>query len=131
MPQLIVMSRRGAARQVALQSVRTTLGRDDANLLVINSHRASRHHAVLIQQGGQVWVRDLDSSNGTWVNDERIACCRLEHGDTVGIGDCQLRFLNRAAADHSATVTLSLASAHGVLAAMQSAPRAGALAAWR
>ncbi|RYF71298.1 MAG: FHA domain-containing protein, partial [Comamonadaceae bacterium] len=96
MPRLIVMSRRGATRQVTLRTARTTLGRDDSNLLVIDCERASRRHAVLIKEGGHVWVRDLDSSNGTFVNEERVSCCQLEHGDVVEVGDFKLRFLERA-----------------------------------
>ncbi|MET0542505.1 MAG: FHA domain-containing protein [Variovorax sp.] len=108
MPRLIVMSKRGTNRQISLSEARTTLGRDEANSLVIDSHRASRRHAVLIKQGLQVWVRDLDSSNGTWVNEERVACCRLEHGDIVEIGEYRLRFLDGPAANDSATMTLDL-----------------------
>ena len=123
MPRLIVMSKRGTTRQVSLSEARTTLGRDDANSLVIDSHRASRRHAVLIKQGLQVWVRDLDSSNGTFVNEERVTCCRLEHGDVVEVGDFRLRFLDRVATPDRATMTLDLVSAYGGLAPQRSHPR--------
>ncbi|RZL88176.1 MAG: FHA domain-containing protein [Variovorax sp.] len=123
MPRLIIMSKRGATRQVMLSAARTTLGRDAGNTVVIESERASRRHAVVIRDGAQVWVRDLDSSNGTFVNEERVTCCRLEHGDVVEVGDFRLRFLDRVATPDRATMTLDLVSAYGGLAPQRSHPR--------
>lgn len=117
MPRMIVMSDRGLIKQVSLRNGKTTMGRDADNVVVIDSNRVSRRHAVLIKEGSSVWLRDLDSSNGTFVNDERVACCRLEHGDTVVIGDYKLRFLESADARESATMTLDLTSMHSALAA--------------
>jgi pSer/pThr/pTyr-binding forkhead associated (FHA) protein len=123
MPRLIVMSKRGATRQVMLSAARTTLGRDTGNTVVIDSVRASRRHAMVIRDGTNVWVRDLDSSNGTFVNEERVTCCRLEHGDVVEIGDLRLRFLDRVVTRDLATMTLDLVSAYGSLAPQRSNPR--------
>ena len=132
MPRLIVMSPRSATRQVSLLAARTTVGRDNANALVIDSTRVSRRHAELIKDGLNVWVRDLGSSNGTFVNDERIECARLQHGDVVVIGDCKLRFLARAAAKDFATVALDLASVMGDANGLRRpTARPGALAGWR
>ncbi|MFM9428409.1 pSer/pThr/pTyr-binding forkhead associated (FHA) protein [Variovorax sp. GrIS 2.14] len=122
MPRMIVMSDRGLIKQVSLRAGKTTLGRDADNVVVIDSNRVSRRHAVLIKEGSSVWVRDLGSSNGTFVNDERVVCCRLEHGDTVVIGDYRLRFLEPVGARESATVTLDLASMHSALASRRHDP---------
>lgn len=115
MPRMIVMSDRGLIKQVSLRTGKTGLGRDLDNAVVIDSNRVSRRHAVLIKEGSSVWVRDLDSSNGTFVNDERVVFCRLEHGDTVVIGDYKLRYLEPIGARESATLTLDLASMHSAL----------------
>lgn len=122
MPRMIVMSDRGLIKQVSLRAGKTTMGRDTDNVVVIDSSRVSRRHAVLIKEGSSVWLRDLDSSNGTFVNDERVVCCRLEHGDTVVIGDYKLRFLEAIDARVSATMTLDLASMHGALASPRRSP---------
>ncbi|QNK72609.1 FHA domain-containing protein [Variovorax sp. PAMC28562] len=122
MPRMIVMSDRGLIKQVSLRAGKTTLGRDADNVVVIDSNRVSRRHAVLIKEGSSVSVRDLGSSNGTFVNDERVVCCRLEHGDTVVIGDYRLRFLEPVGARESATVTLDLASMHSSLASRRHDP---------
>ena len=125
MPRLIVMSKRGATRQVMLSAARTTLGRDTVNTVVIDCVRASRRHAVVIRDGAHVWVRDLDSSNGTFVNEERVTCCRLEHGDVVEVGDFRVRFLDRVATRDLATQTLELGlvSAYGGFAPQRGNPR--------
>lgn len=122
MPRRIVMSDRGVIKQVSLRADKTTLGRDANNVVVVESNRVSRSHAVLIKKGAAVWVRDLDSSNGTFVNDKRVVCCRLEHGDTVVIGDYKLRFLDDIAANESVTMTLGLASMHSALASRRYSP---------
>lgn len=122
MPRMIVMSDRGLIKQVSLRAGKTTLGRDADNVVVIDSNRVSRRHAVLIKEGSSVWVRDLDSSNGTFVNDERVICCRLEHGDTVLIGDYKLRFLEPVGSRESATMTLDLASMHSSLGSRRHHP---------
>ncbi|RZL44752.1 MAG: FHA domain-containing protein [Variovorax sp.] len=125
MPRLIVMSKRGATRQVMLSAARTTLGRDSANTVVIDSVRASRRHAVVVRDGTHVWVRDLNSSNGTFVNEERVNCCRLEHGDVLEVGDFRVRFLDRVATRDLATQTLelNLVSAYGGFASQRSQSR--------
>jgi len=53
----------------------------------------SRFHATLTVESGAVWIRDLDSSNGTFVNGHRITSRALSNGDSILIGDCQMRFL--------------------------------------
>ncbi|MEJ8859565.1 FHA domain-containing protein [Variovorax robiniae] len=132
MPRLIVMSPRGATRQVPLDSPQTTLGRDSANRLVIESQRASRRHAVLVKDSGGVWLHDLGSSNGTFVNEQRVTCHRLQHGDVVVLGDCKLRFLNNAPAANASTLALRLVSLMGDLPAARHPPtRPGAAMARR
>ncbi len=54
---------------------------------------ASAHHARIESSREGVWIVDLDSTNGTWVNDERMNGRRkLQEGDVVRIGRTELRF---------------------------------------
>ncbi len=56
---------------------------DDSDLQLLDDH-VSRRHARLEVQHGVVWLRDLGSSNGSFVNGERIrGACRLFHGDEI------------------------------------------------
>ncbi len=65
-----------------------TVGRSLRADIVLNDEAASREHARLRPEGITVVIEDLDSSNGTWVNGERIEIAtRLEEGDVVQIGD--------------------------------------------
>ena len=93
MPKLIVMTHPGRTKLVPLAAAATKIGRAGSNDVVIDSDRVSRFHATLTVESGAVWIRDLDSSNGTFVNGHRITSRALSNGDNILIGDCQMRFL--------------------------------------
>lgn len=74
----------------------TTLGRDVNNSVVIDDPFASAEHAILTFRGRGWYVEDLESTNGTYVNGNRIeAVAPLTFGDEVQIGQVRLR-LERA-----------------------------------
>jgi adenylate cyclase len=57
----------------------------------------SRHHCMIVQRDGKVFVRDLCSRNGTFVNDQRVADeVELRHGDQILIGSVLLAVCLRA-----------------------------------
>jgi hypothetical protein len=65
-----------------------TLGRDITNDIVINDPEVSRHHCRLTQGGGGYTIEDLGSTNGTFINGQRLTGARpLSHGDMVGLGE--------------------------------------------
>ena len=64
-----------------------SVGRGSDNDLVLGSKQISRNHAQLSVLNGQLYVTDLESSNGTFINDERIAANKSKHlavEDTLG-----------------------------------------------
>jgi pSer/pThr/pTyr-binding forkhead associated (FHA) protein len=63
-----------------------TLGRDKSNKLVLCSREVSRFHAVVRWQQDEYVLEDLDSSNGTFVNEDYIERHALRNGDTIYIG---------------------------------------------
>jgi hypothetical protein len=65
-----------------------TLGRDITNDIVINDPEVSRHHCRLTQGPGGYTMEDLGSTNGTFINGQRLTGARpLVHGDMVGLGE--------------------------------------------
>jgi predicted component of type VI protein secretion system len=65
-----------------------TLGRDITNDIVINDPEVSRHHTRLTRGGGGYTLEDLGSTNGTFVNGQRLMGARpLSGGDQVGLGE--------------------------------------------
>ena len=70
------------------------VGRGDDNDLRINEGHVSRHHALLEVVNKTVWIRDLGSSNGTFVNGERlVGAWRLFHGDEVTFDECRYQLI--------------------------------------
>jgi hypothetical protein len=71
-----------------------TLGRTDANDLVLPDAKVSRRHAVIHPQGrGELWLADLGSRNGTFLNGKRINTAKpLRHNDLIEIGPYHLAF---------------------------------------
>ena len=62
------------------------LGRSTANDLVVSDDRASGRHAAISWDGPQPKLRDLGSTNGTWVNERRVGETGLDDGDRVRLG---------------------------------------------
>jgi len=71
---------------------RTTIGRDRDNDLPLAMRSVSRHHAVLIPAFRTAFVQDLKSTNGVLVNQRRVRCARLVHGDVITCGEAQFRY---------------------------------------
>ena len=65
-----------------------TLGRDITNDIVINDPEVSRHHLRMTRGAGGFTIEDLGSTNGTFVNGQRLTGARpLRPGDMVGLGE--------------------------------------------
>ena len=76
-----------------LNSAPVTIGRGGQNDLVLDGDEfASSRHARIEVRGDGVWVQDLDSTNGTYVNGSRVAGAqRLDAGDVLRVGETDLR----------------------------------------
>ena len=80
-------------RKYNLDSNTIDLGRDLANHIVVYSDSASRRHAQLTLMEGLRMITDLQSTNGTYVNDLPVASHYLKNGDQLRIGDCIYKYL--------------------------------------
>jgi pSer/pThr/pTyr-binding forkhead associated (FHA) protein len=73
-------------------SVPFTIGREEGNLLRLNDERVSRFHAKVQQDGGDLILTDLESTNGTRVNGHVVQIRRLRIGDRLTLGRSLLLF---------------------------------------
>lgn len=86
MIQLVVTQPGRNPHTVLIDGV-TNVGRGPGNDLMLMDPMISWNHAVLWVEGDQLWVRDLGSTNGTWVHDRRVtAATALQPGDRLRFG---------------------------------------------
>jgi hypothetical protein len=85
-----------------------TIGRDSTNGVAINDAEISRKHARLMFQGGKYVLEDLGSTNGTFVNGQRLAGpVVLKPGDVVSLGEQIVLMYDAISGDAGATVAVS------------------------
>jgi len=84
----------------------TTIGRDEANQVIVGDAFVSRFHAQIDRDGNTFTLRDLATSNGTFVNGQRIELHQLRDGDEVRIGTAILRYEAAGAAYDSGEIAL-------------------------
>ncbi|WP_225781077.1 FHA domain-containing protein [Xenophilus sp. Marseille-Q4582] len=97
MNQLIVTGRHRERQTIALNRARMTIGRAQGSDLLLDTPLASRLHALLSVREDGVYVSDLDSSNGTYLNGRKIDRAQLRHRDVIRVGDCDIRYVEHQA----------------------------------
>jgi two-component system, cell cycle response regulator len=83
-------------RRYVLNDSVMTIGRGASNHIVVSSDAVSRQHAQLERRGADFVVSDLNSTNGTFINNERKrpSSSRLNRGDQLRVGDTVFKFLS-------------------------------------
>lgn len=92
-----------AGQKYELDCERITIGRSTTNSIVLDDVAVSGNHCILQRDGNAWFLRDLNSTNGTYVNDTRITTARLVSGDTIGIGEIKLLFAEQPEANINAS----------------------------
>ena len=90
MAKLVVLTQSMAGRSVDLGE-RTTIGRVEDNAFQIAEPSVSSRHCEILLQGGEVLVKDLNSTNGTFINGEKITERVLKPGQTLRLGNIELK----------------------------------------
>lgn len=73
---------------------KNTIGRDEKNTISINDKYLSKFHARILQDEDMYFLEDLNSANGTYLNDERIVdAIELKSGDVIRLGSVQFLFV--------------------------------------
>lgn len=70
----------------------TTAGRSPESDVFLDDVTVSRKHAEIVRRGGEFFIRDVGSLNGTYVNRERVEETKLAGGDEIQIGKFKLSF---------------------------------------
>ena len=91
MAKLVILSQGMTGRSHELKSDKTTIGRVDDNSFPIAEASVSSHHCEVLLRGADVVVHDLNSTNGTFINGEKITESVLKPGQTLRLGQIELR----------------------------------------
>ncbi len=104
MAKMIVSIDGVVIKEVQLTKDRTTLGRRPYNDIVIDNLAISGEHAVLQVSGSEVYLEDLNSTNGTYVNGKAAKKLLLRNGDMIEVGKYKIKFISESV-DDAATRT--------------------------
>jgi Nif-specific regulatory protein len=92
-PRLTAIAGRLKGSVFTIEDLPVVIGRETAATLCIADASVSRRHSQIEKDDGQFVILDLDSLNGTFINDVPVKRRKLQHGDRVRIGDSQFLFL--------------------------------------
>ncbi len=122
MGKLVVSLEGVVIKEVQITKDKTTLGRRPYNDIVIDNLAVSGEHAVLQMVGSDVFIEDLNSTNGTYINGKAIKKQLLTHNDTVEIGKYKIKFMVEEGTDYERTMILKPGAMPAPAAAPQPAP---------
>ena len=91
MPKLVVLSEGLTGRTYELKVEKTTIGRLEDNAFQIPEQSVSSHHCEVLLRGSDVVIKDLDSTNGTFINGEKISERPLKPGQILRLGQVEIR----------------------------------------
>src|SRR5882762_1025786 len=91
MPRLVLLSEGLTGRSYDLKTDKTTVGRVPDNAFEISEASVSSHHCEIMLRGNDVVVKDLGSTNGTFINGEKIDEGVLKPGQILRVGMIEMR----------------------------------------
>jgi pSer/pThr/pTyr-binding forkhead associated (FHA) protein len=98
MAKLVIQNQGMTGRACELHTDRTTIGRVEDNTFQIADPSVSSHHCEVHLRGAEVFIRDLNSTNGTFINDARITESVLKPGQSLRLGQIELKLEAEGAA---------------------------------
>jgi len=111
MAKLIIKFNDVVIDQIVLKQGDMNIGRRPGSDVLLDNLAVSGNHASIFTIGEDSFIQDLNSTNGTFVNNKKIGKHHLENGDVVSIGNHTLSYINenatRSAPDLAKTVIIS------------------------
>ena len=92
MAKIVISRSDQSVQEVELLPGRMALGRHPYNDIVIDNPAVSSEHAAFEVKPTEVLIEDLDSTNGTFVNGQRVSRRVLKDGDNIVVGRCRIAF---------------------------------------
>ncbi len=121
--QLVMHSGPTPGKTFPLEGDVITIGREAGNTIVINDAEVSRKHTQLVFQGGKFIITDIGSTNGTFVNGQRVTGQHvLQAGEIISLGE-QINLLYEAVMVVDPNATVISTSARGAADPIPSAPK--------
>ena len=127
MAKLVVLSVGMTGRTQELKADKTTIGRVEDNTFQIAEPSVSSHHCEVLLREKDVVVRDLNSTNGTFINGEKVTESVIKPGQILRLGQIELRLeTDTPAAPAKKHLDQTLVMQRGVsLNELEQGPRAG------
>ena len=97
MPKLLLKFSGMVLKDIPLDKPQMTIGRKMDNDIVIDNLAVSGHHARVVEENGTYFIEDTGSTNGTFLNDAKIAKQRMQSGDQIRVGKHMLVFEDETA----------------------------------
>ena len=111
MGKLVVSLDGVVIKEVQITKEKTTLGRRPYNDIVIDNLAVSGEHAVLQMVGNDVFIEDLNSTNGTYINGKAVKKQLLAGNDTIEVGKYKIKFVVDEGTDYEKTMIMKPGSA--------------------
>jgi pSer/pThr/pTyr-binding forkhead associated (FHA) protein len=86
MARVLLKYKEAVVKEVIINKEVTTIGRKTDNDIVIDNQAVSGHHAQIRMEGDSLFIEDLSSLNGTYLNSQRVSKAELYNGDIVLLG---------------------------------------------
>ena len=133
MARLILTFNKQVIKEFPFLKGSITLGRLDDNTIIVDNLAVSGYHARIDKTGDDFILTDLQSTNGTFVNDKKVTSHKLTHGDNIVIGKHVILFVatgkgkvdgaDPAKMDMDKTMMLDTAKQRELLAKQKAAPK--------
>jgi two-component system, NtrC family, response regulator HydG len=114
-PRLVAINGPLKGQVISVTADPVSIGREAASTLVIDDDSVSRRHCLIRSDRGRYSIRDLDSTNGTFVNGLPVRSRVLEHADRIAVGGTVFLFLLKEPEPAPRALSIQVESSHSAL----------------